>query len=113
MQLIDVVFYNRKYGWIPSPFFHLSREDDGIALNNIPGLQGCLENAFSAIAFPKFKNLRQMATYNISIRGGAVAVGSGAAKVGDRKTDPDAFEEAQSPEKAKTGDPAKSDPDAF
>ncbi|MDJ0766589.1 MAG: PQQ-binding-like beta-propeller repeat protein [Myxococcota bacterium] len=38
--------------------------------NNISGLRECLGNAISGMAFPTFKNLRQMATYSISINTG-------------------------------------------
>jgi len=42
---------------------------------NVPGLQQCLANGLAAIPFPKFKNLRQSATYVISIQGQALPPG--------------------------------------
>ncbi|MCP4603111.1 MAG: PQQ-binding-like beta-propeller repeat protein [Proteobacteria bacterium] len=39
--------------------------------NNIPGLQECLQDGLKEIQFAKFRNLRQMATYTITILSGA------------------------------------------
>jgi outer membrane protein assembly factor BamB len=42
---------------------------------NLPGLQQCLANGLASIEFPRFKNLRQPATYLIKIRGQAPPAG--------------------------------------
>jgi outer membrane protein assembly factor BamB len=60
---------------------------------NVPGLQECLANGLATIPFPKFKNLRQPATYVISIQGQAPPPGYQYPPAGQPTTtyDPDAF----------------------
>jgi outer membrane protein assembly factor BamB len=59
----------------------------------LPGLQECLANGLSTVVFPKFKNLRQPATYVISIQGQAPPPGYEYPPAGQQGTtyDPDSF----------------------
>ncbi len=43
--------------------------------SNVPGLKECLEKGLAEIDFPKFKNQRQSALYNIAIQGAAPTPG--------------------------------------
>ena len=78
--------------------------------NNIPKLAECLSGSLEMVNFPKFRNLRQMATYTITIHNNAAAAPVRKApavqeKKPDSETDPDAFD-------TPGGADAK-DPDAF
>jgi hypothetical protein len=86
--------------------------------NNIPGLTECLANGLGMIDFPEFKNLRQMATYTITIRAGYVPPGyrQPVAPTPAQPVDPDAFggggQRAPQPV-PQPGAPQPVDPDAF
>ncbi len=87
--------------------------------NNIKGLQECLQNGLNVVDFPNFRNLRQMATYTITIRAGASrpAYRQPTAPRGGQPVDPDSFGGQPRPAPAPGAQPPQpaqpADPDAF
>ncbi|MCP4674599.1 MAG: PQQ-binding-like beta-propeller repeat protein [Deltaproteobacteria bacterium] len=85
--------------------------------NNISGLRECLENGLSVIDFPHFRNLRQMATYTIRIRAGALPPGGYRPQATPGKgQDLDSFGGAPAPAPGQPSKPQPTqpvDPDAF
>lgn len=79
--------------------------------NNIPNLAECLSSSLGMVSFPRFRNLRQMATYTITIHNNArqqatTAPSSATKDTNETEVDPDAFEKPG-------GDREGQDPDAF